>query len=273
MADLKQIDERVRASEPAASSPRRPEAVRTRLPDERAGVTRKICIGEHDIYVRTGHYANGVLGEVFLTIGKSGDAQRAQLDAVVTAVSIGLQYGIPIDVFCDKFERTRFDPSGPTGDRNIGIALSPLDAVFRYLRVRYGLVTAPTAVIYRGGSVLLARRPSGTSFAGLWETPGGKAEPGESDQEALAREIHEELGVACDVGLYLLTVHLTPPIVSRRYEIPTYMVEILGEPKALVSDEIRWFTLDEVGGLNLTPASSEILVARRDLVLEAIRGK
>lgn len=107
-------------------------ATRERLPDERRGVVKKIKVGQHKYYVRTGEYEDGRVGEVFLTCDRTGDSTRGLLDAVATAVSLGLQSGVSIDDFCAKFEGTRFSPSFP------GAGSSPLDAVFRYLRERYG---------------------------------------------------------------------------------------------------------------------------------------
>jgi ribonucleoside-diphosphate reductase alpha chain len=112
-----------------------PESVprRHRLPATRAGMTHKFSIGASEGYITTGTYPDGRLGELFVRMAKEGGALGALLDAVATAVSIGLQHGIPLETFADKFIGTRFEPSGFTGAEEIRSASSPLDYIFRYL--------------------------------------------------------------------------------------------------------------------------------------------
>lgn len=118
----------------------RVEAVRVRLPDERNSVTHKVAIyteeGELDVYITVGMYVDGSLGEVFVTIGKQGE-NFAIYDALMTAVSIGIQSGIPIEVFVKKFEYQQFQPAGMTSNPNIPIAKSVLDYVFRWIKMRF----------------------------------------------------------------------------------------------------------------------------------------
>lgn len=121
--------------------------------------------------------------------------------------------------------------------------------------------SAPSAIIVDKGRVLLALRPPGKSFAGCWETPGGKAEPGETDREALARKLREELGVEATIGPEVADVLLDPPVTSKSYRIKFYLCAVQGEPKPLASEKLGWFLPGEIAGLALTPATLEIAKA------------
>ena len=109
---------------------------RRKLPDERTGATYRCTIGATKFYLTTGEYADGSLGEIFLCIAKEGESMRAY-DLVATAVSIGLQYGIPLEVFVDKFKGVRMAPSGVTQDPDIPLATSIFDYVARRLELDY----------------------------------------------------------------------------------------------------------------------------------------
>lgn len=114
------------------------EPVRRKLPGKRGGYTQKATIGGHKIYLRTGEYADGSLGEIFLDTHKEGAAFRALMNSFAMAVSIGLQHGTPLEVFVDAFTFTRFDPSGPVqGHERIKTATSVVDYIFRDLAVSY----------------------------------------------------------------------------------------------------------------------------------------
>ena len=120
------------ASQPAAVSPRRP------LPHRRSGYTQKAAVGGHKLFLRTGEYDNGVLGEIFVALHKEGPAFRGLMDNFAVAVSLGLQHGIPLEAFVEAFTFTRFGPSGAVeGDPAVGHATSLLDYVFRHLAVNY----------------------------------------------------------------------------------------------------------------------------------------
>lgn len=122
-----------------------------------------------------------------------------------------------------------------------------------------GARLAPSAIIVRDGCVLLARRPEGKSFAGLWETPGGKAEEGEDARATLARELREELGCESVIGEGVAEAWLSPPVTSQCYRIPFYVCTLLGEPRPLVASELRWCTAEEAVALPLTPASAHVV--------------
>lgn len=120
---------------------------REKLPSRRAGYTQKVVIGGHKLYLRTGDYEDGRLGEIFLDTHKDGASFRSLLNGFAIAVSIGLQHGVPLSEFVDAFSGVRFEPSGPvTGDKRLPRASSVLDYVFRELELSYpGGRAAPVA--------------------------------------------------------------------------------------------------------------------------------
>jgi ribonucleoside-diphosphate reductase alpha chain len=111
---------------------------REKLPDRRKGYTQKAVVGGHKLYLRTGEYDDGRIGEIFIDMHKEGAALRSLLNNFAIAVSLGLQYGVPLDEYVDAFTFTRFEPSGPVqGNDSIKYATSILDYVFRELAVSY----------------------------------------------------------------------------------------------------------------------------------------
>jgi len=113
-------------------------ASRARLPHRRKGYTQKAIVGGHKVYLRTGEYEDGRVGEIFLDMHKEGAAFRSVMNNFAIAVSIGLQYGVPLDEFVDAFTFTRFEPSGMVeGNDAIKMATSILDYVFRELGISY----------------------------------------------------------------------------------------------------------------------------------------
>jgi len=112
--------------------------VRRKLPDERTALTHKFSVAGHDGYITVGLYDDGTPGEIFLTMAKEGSTVSGLMDAFATSVSLALQYGVPIQVLCDKFAHMRFEPSGYTGNQDIPFAKSLMDYIFRWLDLRYG---------------------------------------------------------------------------------------------------------------------------------------
>ncbi len=111
---------------------------RQRLPDRRKGYIQKATIGGHKLYLHTGEYDSGELGEIFIDMHKEGAAFRSLMNNFAIAISIGLQYGVPLEEFVEAFVFTRFEPAGPvTGNDSIRSATSILDYVFRELGVSY----------------------------------------------------------------------------------------------------------------------------------------
>jgi ribonucleotide reductase alpha subunit len=131
--------------EPKAESVRIAEKIvhryiarRRRLPDRRAGYTQKARIGNNKIYLRTGEYEDGTLGEIFVDMHKEGAAFRSMTNCFAIAVSLGLQHGVPLDEFVDAFIFTRFEPNGPIqGNPHIKMSTSIIDYIFRELAVTY----------------------------------------------------------------------------------------------------------------------------------------
>lgn len=119
---------------PAESDP----AARTRLPDRRKGYIQKATVGGHKVYLHTGEFEDGSLGEIFIDMHKEGAAFRSLMNNFAISVSLGLQYGVPLDEYVDAFVFTRFEPAGEvTGNDRITKATSILDYLFRELAVSY----------------------------------------------------------------------------------------------------------------------------------------
>ncbi|MDI3471309.1 MAG: Ribonucleotide reductase of class II (coenzyme B12-dependent) [Pseudolabrys sp.] len=111
---------------------------REKLPSRRKGYTQKAVVGGHKVYLRTGEYDDGRLGEIFIDMHKEGAALRSFINNFAIAVSLGLQYGVPLDEYVDAFTFTRFEPSGSVqGNDTIKFATSIIDYVFRELAVSY----------------------------------------------------------------------------------------------------------------------------------------
>ena len=114
------------------------ERARRKLPDRRKGYIQKAAVGGHKVYIHTGEYDDGELGEIFIDMHKEGAAFRSLMNNFAIAISIGLQYGVPLDEFVDAFVFTRFEPAGRvTGNDSIRSATSILDYIFRELGVSY----------------------------------------------------------------------------------------------------------------------------------------
>ncbi len=114
------------------------DRIRRKLPDRRKGYIQKAAVGGHKVYIHTGEYEDGELGEIFIDMHKEGAAFRSLMNNFAIAISIGLQYGVPLDEFVDAFVFTRFEPAGRvTGNDRVGSATSILDYIFRELGVSY----------------------------------------------------------------------------------------------------------------------------------------
>jgi ribonucleoside-diphosphate reductase alpha chain len=116
----------------------RKRAVREKLPDRRTGYIQKAVVGGHKVYLHTGEYKDGRLGEIFLDMHKEGAAFRSLMNNFAIAVSVGLQYGVPLEEFVEAFTFTRFEPAGLVrGNATIKNATSILDYIFRELAISY----------------------------------------------------------------------------------------------------------------------------------------
>ena len=128
-----------RSKEESSSTPQGISAhpIRQRLPKSRAGITTSFSVAGAEGYMTTSAYADGRLGEVFLKMSKQGSTLAGIMDAFSIAVSIGLQYGVPLEQYVQKFTNMRFEPSGMTDDEDIRIAQSVMDYIFRRLALDY----------------------------------------------------------------------------------------------------------------------------------------
>jgi ribonucleoside-diphosphate reductase alpha chain len=127
------------------------EPYRRHLPDERQAITHKFSIAGHEGYFTVGLYEDGQPGEIFISMAKEGSTISGLMDSFATAISYGLQYGVPLKFFVDKFSHVRFEPSGWTGNKDIPYAKSIMDYIFRWMGNRflgpeYALGNAPATV-------------------------------------------------------------------------------------------------------------------------------
>ncbi|MBI1197125.1 MAG: ribonucleotide reductase [Phenylobacterium sp.] len=132
------------------------DRMRRKLPDRRKGYIQKASVGGHKVYIHTGEYDDGELGEIFIDMHKEGAAFRSLMNNFAIAISIGLQYGVPLEEFVDAFVFTRFEPAGPvTGNDTVKSATSILDYIFRELGVSYlgrdDLASADSAALNADG--------------------------------------------------------------------------------------------------------------------------
>jgi len=136
-AQIAKLSDALSANADAFGATAPPRAVRHRLPEERASVTHKFGLGGHEGYITVGLYPNGAPGELFIRMAKEGSTISGLMDSFATAISIALQHGVPLKVLCEKFAHTRFEPSGWTGNEQIGYAKSIMDYIFRWLQLRF----------------------------------------------------------------------------------------------------------------------------------------
>jgi len=147
--DISDDDEATESMAPAAENRLEPRVVaervveriiaeRRKLPQRRKGYTQKAVVGGHKVYLRTGEYEDGSLGEIFIDMHKEGSAFRSLMDSFAIAISLGLQHGVPLDNYVDAFTFTRFEPNGMVeGNDVIKMSTSVLDYLFRELAISY----------------------------------------------------------------------------------------------------------------------------------------
>ncbi len=175
---------------------------REKLPERRKGYTQKALIGGHKVYLRTGEYQDGSLGEIFIDMHKEGAGFRAMMNNFAIAVSVGLQYGVPLEEFVDAFTFTKFEPAGMVqGNDSIKNATSILDYIFREL-----------AISYLDRTDLAHVQPKGTSFDDLGR--------GEADARANVTEVSE--------GAATKSVELLKSISSTGYLRKRLPKELMG---------------------------------------------
>ena len=140
-SDSSSVEDRSKLAEEApgaASDPLGPPAAnRHRLQDERSAITHHFAFGGHEGYLTVGFYPNGQPGEIFIRMAKAGSTIAGLMECFGTVVSVSLQHGVPLKVLCDKLSHTRFEPSGWTGNAEIGYAKSIMDYLFRWMELRF----------------------------------------------------------------------------------------------------------------------------------------
>jgi ribonucleoside-diphosphate reductase alpha chain len=122
---------------PAAAEAKETRLLRRKLPDERRSITHKFDIAGHEGYITAGMYEDGQPGEIFITMSKEGSTISGLMDSFATAISMALQYGVPLRVLVDKFSHMRFEPSGFTKNPDIPMAKSIMDYIFRWLATKF----------------------------------------------------------------------------------------------------------------------------------------
>ncbi len=135
------VDDRTKSADGASESESHllgpPAANRHRLQNERSAITHHFAFGGHEGYLTVGFYPNGQPGEIFIRMAKAGSTIAGLMECFGTVVSVSLQHGVPLKVLCDKLSHTRFEPSGWTGNAEIGYAKSVMDYIFRWLELRF----------------------------------------------------------------------------------------------------------------------------------------
>jgi ribonucleoside-diphosphate reductase alpha chain len=140
---------------PIRLSPQPEEAsqpLRRRLPDQRTAVIHHFSVGGHEGYLIVGLYNSGEPGEIFIRMAKAGSTIAGLMDSFGIAVSLALQYRVPLKVLCDKFSHTRFEPSGWTTVKEIGYAKSLMDYIFRWMSLKFLAPTSPPETGARSSS-------------------------------------------------------------------------------------------------------------------------
>ncbi len=154
-----------------------PFAVRHRLQEERVSLTHKFKVATHEGYLIVGLYPNGQPGELFIKMAKEGSTVSGVMDSFALAISVALQHGVPLKLLCEKFKYTRFEPSGWTGNENIGYASSIMDYIFRWLEMKF--VTGQQQFLFEGMRPRLAPpelEPAAVPEEGSPETRNSKLE-------------------------------------------------------------------------------------------------
>jgi ribonucleoside-diphosphate reductase alpha chain len=139
-----------------------PAANHHRLQDERSAITHHFTFGGHEGYLTVGFYRNGEPDEIFIRMAKAGSTIAGLMKCFGTVVSASLQNGVPLKVLCDKLSHTRFEPSGWTGNAEIGYAKSVMDYLFRFMELRF----------LSGRQLSLFGQGNGENSAGGEQTPG-----------------------------------------------------------------------------------------------------
>jgi ribonucleoside-diphosphate reductase alpha chain len=181
-----------------------PRAVRHRLQAERASITHKFNIAGHEGYITVGMYPNGMPGEIFVTMAKEGSTVSGLMDSFALATSMSLQHGVPLKLLCDKFEHTRFEPSGWSHNPDIGFAKSIMDYIFRWLHLRF--LTGQQGTLFDNfrpkSPVAVTTAENGTSLTPTTETPSQPALQGaeKRERERTSSHVADAMKEIVDLG-------------------------------------------------------------------------
>src|SRR2546428_456825 len=137
LSGKKDGDEQATLLAAATAAPPLPASRRRRLPDDRVEVGRKFRVGDYEGYIHVGLYEDGTPGDIFVDIAKEGTTLAGLMNSIMISVSLGLQYGVPLEVYVSKFAHMRFEPSGMTNDPDIRVAKSIVDYVFRWMGKKF----------------------------------------------------------------------------------------------------------------------------------------
>ncbi len=173
-----------------------PKAVRHKLQAERASITHKFNVGGHEGYITVGLYPNGQVGELFITMAKEGSTVSGLMDSFACGISIALQHGVPLKLLCEKFAHTRFEPSGWSGNPDIGFAKSIMDYIFRWLDLRFS--TGQQQMLFEN----LRLRSTAVSSQPVGDLSAGSAGPTANDPRPTTGTIHaaDALAGIIDLG-------------------------------------------------------------------------
>jgi ribonucleoside-diphosphate reductase alpha chain len=165
------------------------------LKEERMSVTHKFNVGGHEGYIIVGLYPNGEPGEIFVKMAKEGSTVSGLMDSFALAVSISLQHGVPLRLFCEKFAHTRFEPSGWSSNPDIGFAKSIMDYIFRWLQMRF--LSGQQQFLFENLRPKPVAAPEGTSSLDPSTTP-----PATENRELRTGSIHaaDALAGMIDMG-------------------------------------------------------------------------
>jgi ribonucleoside-diphosphate reductase alpha chain len=223
---------------------------REKLPERRKGYTQKAIVGGHKVYLRTGEYKDGRLGEIFIDMHKEGAGFRAMMNNFAIAVSVGLQYGVPLEEFVDAFTFTRFEPAGMVqGNEAIKNATSILDYIFREL-----------AVSYLDRTDLAHVKPEGTSF----DTLGG----GESEGRPNVAPVGDD---AASRGLEVLRQISSTGYLRKR--VPTELMVLQGgAAQALADAPAAWTGTVAVSSTTAIASGTVSMDARAKARMQGFEG-
>jgi len=186
-----------RAKEQDLNGP--PRAVRHRLQEERASITHKFNIAGHEGYITVGLYPNGQPGEIFIRMAKEGSTVSGLMDAFATSVSLALQHGVQLKVLCEKFAHTRFEPSGWTGNQQIGYAKSLMDYIFRWLHLRF--LSGEQLSLFAGFASPAPQLPASPSLLPETDAEEDAAAATQQQIARLAEEVAKRLSQVATVGV------------------------------------------------------------------------